>query len=98
MEQIIRNVGADLGGELREFNGQANHAHLLVNIPPAITIPWRVNSPKGVSSRRPRQEFPDLHAHWRAKRLRSASYFTGPAGGAPISVLRQYVQQQDRPV
>jgi hypothetical protein len=30
--------------------------------------------------------------------VRSASYFARPVGGAPISVLRQYIKQQDRPV
>jgi len=73
--------------------------HLLVNVPPAIAISWPVNSLKGVSARRPRQEFPDLRAHHRqAKRLWSASYFAGPVGGAPISILHQHIQQQDRPV
>lgn len=57
-----------------------------------------VNSLKGVSSRRPRQEFPELHRHyWRAKRLWSGSYFAGSVGGAPITVLRQYIEQQNRP-
>ena len=62
MEQIIRDAGADFGGELREFHGQAHHVPLLVNFPPAITISWPVNSLKGVSSRRPRQELGDLRA------------------------------------
>ncbi|MHB8244476.1 MAG: transposase, partial [Acidimicrobiales bacterium] len=57
-----------------------------------------VNSLKGVSSRRMRQEFPELARHyWRAKRLWSGSYFAGSVGGAPNSVLRQYIEQQDRP-
>ncbi len=57
-----------------------------------------VNSLKGVSSRRLRQEFPDLRRHyWRANRLWSGSYIAGSAGGAPITVLRQYIEQQDRP-
>jgi len=52
-----------------------------------------------VPSRRLRQEFPDLRRHyWRANRLRSGSYFAGSAGGAPISVLHQYIEQQDRPL
>ena len=52
---------------------------------------------KGVSSRRLRQEFPDLRRHyWRAKRLWSGSYFAGSEGAAPISVLRQYIEQQSR--
>jgi REP-associated tyrosine transposase len=54
---------------------------------------------KGVSSRRMGQEFPELARHyWRANRLWSASYFARTVGGAPISVLRQYIEQQNRPV
>jgi putative transposase len=98
MEQIMRAVCADFGAELREFNGEAEHVHLLVNFPPTVAVSRLVNSLKGVSSRRLRQEFPDLRRHyWRAKRLWSGSYFAGSVGGAPISVLRQYIEQQDRP-
>lgn len=58
-----------------------------------------VNSLKGVSSRRLRQEFPDLVRHyWRANQLWSGSYFAGTAGGAPLSVVKQYIEQQNRPV
>lgn len=95
----MRDVCADFGAELREFNCEANHVHLLVNFPPTIAISRLVNSLKGVSSRRLRQEIPDLRAHyWQAKRLWSGSYFAGSVGGAPISVLRHYIEQQDRPV
>ena len=98
MEEIMRGVCADFGCDLAEFNGEANHVHLLVNFPPTVAISRLVNSLKGVSSRRLRQEFPDLVGHyWRARRLWSGSYFAGSAGGAPISVLRQYIEQQDRP-
>lgn len=98
LEEIMRDVCADFGVELREFNGQANHVHLLVNFPPTIALSRLVNSLKGVSSRRMRQEFPDLRAHyWRAQRPWSGSYLAGSAGGAPITVLRQYIEQQNRP-
>jgi len=98
MEEIMRDVCADFGADLREFNGEPEHVHLLVNFPPTIAISRLVNSLKGVSSRRLRQEFPGLRRHyWRASRLWSGSYFAGSVGGAPISVLRQYIEQQDRP-
>jgi putative transposase len=78
--------------------GASNHVHLLVSFPPKVAPSRLVNSLKGVSSRRMRQEFPDLARHYRrANRLRSGSYVAGSAGGAPISVLRQYIEQQNRP-
>jgi REP-associated tyrosine transposase len=58
-----------------------------------------LNSLKGVSSRRLRQEFPDLARHYyRANKLWSGSYFAGSVGGAPLSIVRQYIEQQNRPV
>lgn len=98
-EEIMRMVCADFETELVELNGEPDHGHILVNSPPKVAISKLVNSLKGVSSRRMRQEFPELAQHyWQAKRLRSGSYFAGSVGGAPISVLRQYIEQQQRPV
>ena len=99
MEEIMRAVCGDVEAELVEFTGESNHVHLLVNYPPKVAVSKLVNSLKGVSSRRLRQEFPDLVRHyWRAQRLWSGSYFAGTVGGAPLSIVRQYIKQQNRPV
>ena len=99
MEEIMRAVCDDFEVQLVEFNGEVNHVHLLVNFPPKVALSRLVNSLKGVSSRRLRQEFPDLVRHyWRAQRLWSGSYFAGSVGGAPLSIVRQYIEQQNRPV
>ena len=98
MEEIMRAVAEDFEVEIVEFNGENNHVHLLVNFPPKVALSKLVNSLKGVSSRRMRQEYPELVRHyWRAQKLWSGSYFAGSVGGAPISVLRQYIEQQNRP-
>jgi len=99
MEEIMRGVCGDFETELAEFNGETNHVHLLVNFPPKVALSKLVNSLKGVSSRRMRQEFPELAAHYyRANKLWSGSYFAGSVGGAPLTVIRQYIEQQNRPV
>jgi putative transposase len=72
--------------------------HLLVNFPPTVAISRLVSSLKGLFSGRLRQEFPELRSHyWRARRLWSGSYFAASAGGAPITGLRQHIEQQERP-
>ncbi|MGW3451536.1 transposase [Streptomyces sp. NPDC001076] len=46
-----------------------------------------------------RQEFPVLARHsWRAQRLWSGSYFAGSVGGTPLSIVKQYIEQQNRPL
>jgi putative transposase len=71
-----------------------------VNLLPTLAAqPKLVNSLNGVSSRRLRQEFPDLVRHYyRANQLWSGSYYAGPVAGAPCSAPRQYIKQQNRPV
>ncbi|MFH8518787.1 IS200/IS605 family transposase [Streptomyces gelaticus] len=99
MEEVMRAVCEDFECELVEFNGENNHVHLLVNFPPKVALSKLVNSLKGVSSRRLRQEYPELVRHyWRAQRLWSGSYFAGSVGGAPLSIVRQYIEQQNRPL
>ncbi|MFE1961909.1 IS200/IS605 family transposase [Streptomyces sp. NPDC059479] len=99
MEEIMRAVCEDFECELVEFNGENNHVHLQVNFPPKVALSKLVNSLKGVSSRRLRQEYPELVRHyWQAQRLWSGSYFAGSAGGAPLSIIRQYIEQQNRPL
>lgn len=98
MEEICRDVCADFEADLVEFNGESEHVHLLVTYPPKVALSHLVNSLKGVTSRYMRREFPELERHyWRAQRLWSGSYFAGSVGGAPLSILRTYIENQNRP-
>jgi len=98
LEDIFQAVYADFGCDLVECNGEAEHVHLLVTYPPTVRLSRLVNSLKGVSSRRLRQEFPELARHYlRARRLWSGAYFAGSVGGAPLNVQRAYIEQQRRP-
>ncbi len=94
----MRAVCATVEGERAELNGEGHHVHRRVNFPSKGALSRLVNTLQGVSSRRWRQEFPDLRRHdGRVNRLGSQSYVAGSVGGAPISVLRQDIEQQDRP-
>lgn len=98
LHNIFRVVCADFETDLIEFNGEKDHVHLLVNYPPKVAISGLVNSLKGVSSRRLRQDRPDIAKKYYRGGLWSPSYFSGSVGGAPISILRKYIENQQRPV
>ena len=75
-----------------------DHVHLLVNYPPKVSLSKLVNSLKGVSSRKLRLHHPELiKPAYMKNALWSPSYFAGSVGGAPIEVIRQYIEQQNRP-
>jgi putative transposase len=74
-----------------------DHVHLLVEYPPKVAVSSLVNSLKGVSSRLLRKERPDIQkSYWKGV-LWSPSYFASSCGGAPISMVRQYIEQQQTP-
>lgn len=97
MRAIFTKVCEDFGARLVEMDGEQDHVHLLVEYPPKVAVSALVNSLKGVSSRRLRKDRPDLAAcYWKGV-LWAPSYFAASCGGAPISVVRQYIEQQRTP-
>lgn len=97
-ERIMREVCADFGCEMVEFNGEDDHVHLLVRFPATVQLSRLVNSLKGVSSRHLRRRHHEHLKHYLwGGHLWSRSYYVGTAGGAPLSVIAEYVQSQRRP-
>ena len=97
-EEIMREVCADFEAELKEFNGEDDHVHLLVHDPPKVQLSKLVNSLKGVSSRYLRQEYDDhVRKYLWGGHFWSGSYFAGSCGGAPLTVVKQYIENQKRP-
>jgi putative transposase len=97
-EDAMRKVCGDFEAVLREFNGEPDHVHLLVEYPPKVPVSALVNSLKGVSARRLRTDFTgrvnraSMRGHfW------SPSYFAASCGGASLSIIGQYIEQQRRP-
>ncbi|HEK3132177.1 TPA: IS200/IS605 family transposase, partial [Proteus mirabilis] len=81
-----------------EMDGERDQVHLLINYPPKLAISNLVNSLKGVSSRLLRRDRPDIAQRDYYKGvLWSPSYFAGSCGGAPISIICQYIEQQETP-
>lgn len=97
MREIFARVCEGFHVELAEFNGESDHVHLLVNFPPNVELSKLVNSLKGVSSRLLRKQFPELEKRYWKNGLWSRSYFAASCGGAPLEIIRQYVEQQKTP-
>jgi putative transposase len=99
MRQSLRDIFAATlekwGGTLLECNGEADHMHLLFEVPPTVQLSKCVNNLKTVSSRLLRKAYgPELSRWYRQPGLWSRSYCVLSCGGAPLSVLTQYIEQQ----
>jgi len=86
--------------ELIEFNGESDHLHLLLSLNPKVTPSVFVNNLKTVTSRLIRKEFAEhlKKVYWKESVFWSRSYCILTCGGAPLSVLKQYIEQQNAPL
>jgi len=98
MRRMCGKVCEDMEASLVEMDGEDNHVHLLVEYPPKLAVSVLVNSLKGVSSRLLRKERPDLKKRYWKNVLWSPSYFASSCGGAPIGIIKQYIEQQQTPI
>ena len=98
LKEIFASVCQDFEAELVEFDGEKDYVHLLINYPPKVSVSRLVNSLKGVSSRLIRKKrYACIQDKLWAGALWSPSYFAASCGGAPISIIKQYIEQQDTP-
>ena len=97
MEGMFKKVCLNFEAELTEFNGEDDHVHLLINYPPKVAVSNLVNSLKGVSSRHLRKDFPEIKNKLWGGSLWSPSYFASSCGGAPLEIIKQYIEQQQTP-
>ncbi len=99
MKVIFSDVCNDFEAELIEMDGEGDHVHLLINYPPKVSVSKLVNSLKGVSSRLIRKKkYPSICKKLWGDVLWSPSYFAGSCGGAPIDIIRKYIEQQSTPI
>jgi putative transposase len=97
-EAIMREVCESFGAQLAEFNGGGDHTHLLVHYPPKVALSRLVNSLKGVSSRYLRAEYTGrINRIGTGPVFWAPSYFAGSCGGAPLSIVLDYINNQKRP-
>ena len=91
LEEIIVAAVAELGASIIEVEVMPDHVHLLVEIPPTVALSRFIGLLKGRSSRLLRDEFAHLR---RLPALWSPSWFVSTVGGAPLEVVRRYVENQ----
>lgn len=87
------------GSELREFNGESDHVHMLIELPPTQALSPVVNSLKTVSSRLLRKwHRAEMARHFKKPVLWSRSYFINSLDDANLETVMRYIEQQGQPL
>ncbi len=92
LKEIIREVALETHSEILEMEVMLDHVHLLCEVDPQFGVAKFVRLVKGRSSRLLRQEFPKLKS--RLPTLWTNSWLCSSVGGAPLSIIKQYIEQQ----
>jgi putative transposase len=92
LDELIREVADACNAEILELEIMPDHVHLLIEVDPQYGIHRLIRRIKGRTSRILRQEFPRLKS--RLPTLWTNSYFVSTVGGAPLALIKQYIEQQ----
>lgn len=92
LKEIIQDVATDCESEILELEVMPDHVHLLVEVDPQFGIHRLIKLMKGKSSKLIREEFQWVKS--RLPTLWTNSYFVSTIGGAPLEVVKQYIEQQ----
>lgn len=96
IDKHSRGVTKAWGGTLLEFNGEKDHGHILLSLPPTLNLTKFVNNIKSITSRVVRKTFPDhVSQYYWEPVFWSRSYCLVSCGGAPLSVIKQYIENQE---
>jgi len=92
LKDLIQEACAEINVDIIEMETMPDHVHLLIEVAPQYGIHRAVKLVKGKTSRILRQEFSELRT--RLPTLWTNSYFVSTVGGAPLSVIKQYIENQ----
>jgi len=92
LKELLHQISKEIQVEIISMEIMPDHVHLLVEVDPQFGIHKAVKRFKGATSRYLRLEFPHLKS--RLPTLWTNSYFVSTVGGAPLEIIKQYIQNQ----
>lgn len=92
LKELIKDICAELNVVIIEMELMPDHVHLLLEVDPQFGIHKAVKRIKGRTSSYLRKEFKCLTT--KLPTLWTNSYFVSTVGGAPLNVIKQYIENQ----
>ena len=92
LKALISSMSQEFQVELIDLEVMPDHVHLLVDVDPQFGVHNFIKRIKGRTSRILRQEFP--HLTTKLPTLWTNSYFVSTVGGAPLAIVKKYIESQ----
>lgn len=94
VREIIRQTCAELDVQILSGAIQPDHIHLLVSVPPNLSVSQLMQRLKGRSSRKMLQEYTELRRQFWGRHFWARGYFAASSGNVTDEVIKQYIQSQ----
>jgi len=94
LKEIFENIQPNYHITLQEWNHDKDHIHILIKTRPNTEMSKFINSYKSASSRLIKKEFPIIKKSLWKEYFWSRSYCLLTTGGAPIDVIKKYIEDQ----
>lgn len=94
LKEIFEYISPKYNVTLEEWNHDKDHIHLLFRGSPNTEISKFLNAYKSASSRLIKKEYPVIRKQLWKEYFWSRSYCLLTTGGAPIEVVRKYIENQ----
>lgn len=92
LKELIIQTCQDMQVDVIEMEIMSDHVHILIEVDPQFGIHKAIKQIKGKTSFTLRNEFPELKT--KLPTLWTNSYFVSTIGGAPLEVVKQYIESQ----
>lgn len=94
LKKIFENICPNYSITVEEWNHDKDHIHILFKGQPKTEISKFINAYKSASSRLIKKEFPEIKTKLWKEFFWSRSFCLLTTGGAPIEVIKKYIQTQ----
>lgn len=91
---IFEKIAPSYNISLLEWNHDVDHVHILFKAQPNSELSKFINAYKSASSRLIKRNFPEVHNKLWKEYFWSQSFCLLTTGGAPIEVIRKYIETQ----
>ena len=95
VRELIREICRTNEVEIIKGHISKDHVHLLVSMPPFLSVSKLMGYIKGKSSRKIQQEFSEIRRKFWGQHLWARGYFAASSGNVTDEVIKAYIEQQD---
>ena len=96
VRELIRQTSASMDVYIVKGHISKDHVHLLVSLPPRVSVRKYVQRVKGRSSRRMMEEYRELNKMYWGRHMWARGYFAASTGNVTDEIIAEYIEQQSR--